>query len=64
MYWLELVETMDAIYWVNFRYTFIIYLQTFTQQFNISYREQRFQQSTRFDQSVSINEYNLSIKSI
>ena len=34
------------------------------QQYNISYKGERFQQSTKFVLSVSIIEYNLSIKRI
>ena len=43
---------------------YINYLQIFTQQYNISYREQRFQQSNKLVLSVSIIEYNLSTKPI
>jgi hypothetical protein len=39
------------------------FIQMF-KQYNISYNGQRFQQSTKFDYSVSIIEYNVSIEPI
>jgi hypothetical protein len=51
-------------YTLNKLWISIDYLQIFTKQYNISYRGQRFQQSTKFVWSVSIIEYNLRIKPI
>ena len=51
-------------YTLNKLWISIDYLQIFTKQYNISYRGQRFQQSTKFDYPVSIIECNLRIKPI